>query len=775
MRGTQKVMLAIWLIACVACSAWLYRNLSITTDLTVFLPRSATPEQQLLVNQLRDGVASRLILISLEGGADTALAGASSTLADRLRSNALFASVNNGDPDALQKERELLFANRYLLSPPISPERFSAAGLRSALRENLELLSSPAGAFIRPLLASDPTGEMRALARLMIPDGGPGKRHGLWFSRDGARALLVAQTRAAGFDVEGQRLAIESIRNAFAAIQPDGARLVLSGPGVFASQIRSTIEGEAWRLSALAAILVIAILFAAYRSAVTVAISMLPVATGLLVGITAVSLGFGDVHGITLGFGAMLIGEAVDYPSYLFTQAAFGERLDATLARIGSTLWLAVLTTVFGALAMVLSSFEGLAQLGVLTIAGATTAGLTTRWVLPALAPADFAPHRARAAPFDLSMLAIGGRSVRGARWFVILLVAAGLAVVLWRYERLWDNDLANLTPVSEATKLQDRVLRDELGAPDVRYIVVVRGEDREAALQASESAAAFLRDSVARGLLAGFDVPSRYLPSAKTQAARRAALPDAATLAGNLDAAVRGLPFREGLFAPFLDAVARVRSGPPLDADALRGSALALKIDSLLIRDGAGWAVLAPLRNVRAPQALGDAARAAGHQLLDLKAEANQLVNSYRDQSLRLIALGLLCITVVLAWGQRSAVRALRVLVPALAAVVLDVAILLLLGERLSLFNLVALLLVVGMGLNYALFFERPQADMAERARTQLSLVVCGATTLAAFGCLSLSKTPVLHAIGVTVALGSVLSLLLAAALAGRRDDSSG
>jgi predicted exporter len=767
MTGARKGLLAIWLVACVACGAWLYRNLSVTTDLTVFLPPSATPVQRVLVGQLRDGVASRLILIALEGAADTALARASTTLAGRLKTSGLFSSVSNGDPGALEKERELLFAHRYVLSPAISAERFSAAGLRSALRESLELLSSPAGAFIRPLLPSDPTGEMLELARLMIPDGAPGRRHGVWFSRDAARALLVAETRAAGFDVEAQRRAIRSIQDTFAAVHPAGGRIVLSGPGVFASQVRATIEGDAWRLSALAAVLVIAILFAAYRSAVPVAASMLPVATGLLVGVTAVSLGFGEVHGITLGFGAMLIGEAVDYPSYLFTQAAVGERLDATLARIGSTLRLAVLTTVFGALAMALSSFEGLAQLGVLTIIGATAAALTTRWVLPVVSPAAFAPRRARAAPFDLSILATSGRS---ARWFVALLVTAGLAVGVWSRERLWDDDLANLTPVPQAAKLRDRALREELGAPDVRYIVVARAENREAALQASEAAAAWLRESVARDFLAGFDVPSRYLPSKKTQAGRRAALPDAATLAGNLDAALRDLPFREGLFAPFLDAVERNRSGPPLDADALRDSALSLKVDSLLIRDEEGWVVLAPLRGVRAPEALVNAARATGHQLLDLKAESNQLVNSYRDQSLRLIALGLLCIAVVLAWGLRSAARALRVLVPALAAVVLDVAILLLLGERLSLFNLVALLLVVGMGLNYALFFERPQGDMEERARTQLSLVVCGATTLAAFGCLSLSETPVLHAIGVTVALGSVLSLLLAAALTGRR-----
>ena len=51
---------------------------------------------------------------------------------------------------------------------------------------------------------------------------------------------------------------------------------------------------------------------------------MLPVATGVVAGIAAVSLGFGQVHGMTLGFGTTLIGEAVDYAIYYLIQARGG-------------------------------------------------------------------------------------------------------------------------------------------------------------------------------------------------------------------------------------------------------------------------------------------------------------------------------------------------------------------------------------------------------------------------------------------------------------------
>jgi predicted exporter len=775
MHFPPRAAVAIWLVLVAVCAAWLVRNFTVGADLTVFLPPSTNPSQRLLVDQLRDGVSTRLVLIALEGKDQAALARASRELAKRLKASGLFGVVNNGDLAGSGKERELLVAYRYLLSPSVDDYRFTPEGLSAALKESLALLASPAAPFIRKSLPSDPTGEARQVVEFLVSEAGPGLRDGVWFSRDGSRALLVAETLAPGFDLDRQAQAIQAIRLEFSALGLAEARLLLSGSGVFGTSTRATIQSEARWFSGLASVLVLALLIAVYRSLAPVALSVLPVASGILAGITAVGCVFGPVHGITLGFGVTLIGEAVDYPSYAFIQAGRGERLAETMMRIGPTLRLAVLTTVFGASAMALSSFQGLAQLGVLTIVGVGVAGLVTRWVLPALTPAGWVSRKAYALPFDAQSAV---ERARGGLRLVAGLVVVGLAVIAWKHDRLWEDDIANLSPLPESAKALDTELRAELGAPDFRYLAVARGKDRESALEAVEVAETVLRQAVERGWIAGYDAPSRYLPSTKTQERRRAALPDAATLRHGLDVALRELPFREGLFEPFIEAVGKARSGPLLAIEDLRGSAFGLKVDGLLVRSGGdGWAALAPLRGVKEPAELGAAVRAAGYELLDLRAESNNLVNSYRDESLRLVAFGLLCIAVLLAWGLRSPARAARVLVPVLAALVLDVAILLAAGIRLSLFNLVALLLVAGIGLNYALFFNRPAPDRDERQRTLLSLAVCCAATLFAFGCLAFSQTPVLRAIGITVALGTVLSLVTSAALSepGTRNATGG
>ena len=211
----------------------------------------------------------------------------------------------------------------------------------------------------------------------------------------------MVQTVAAGFDIDAQEQALHRIETAFASARQRAsaadpstaaqARLIETGPPVFAVRTRARMKSDVARLSLIAAALVSAILLFAYRSARMLVLALLPVLSGVLAGIAAVSLAFGFVHGITLGFGVTLIGEAVDYAIYLFTQTAPGAAPAATLSRIWPTLRLGMLTSVCGFSAMLLSSFTGFAQLGLFTITGLVVALAVTRWVLPMLLPHGFA------------------------------------------------------------------------------------------------------------------------------------------------------------------------------------------------------------------------------------------------------------------------------------------------------------------------------------------------------------------------------------------------
>ena len=239
MSVSPRWAIGAWLGLLVAC-AWVTARATFTTDISAFLPRSPTPAQQILVEQLRDGVVSRLILIGIEGAPPGALAQTSKRLAEALRKQDAFVSVSNGDDAGFPGDRDYLWRNRYLLSPAVTAERFSAAGLRARLEENLELLASPSGMLLRRVLPGDPTGELLEVIGRFDEQARPATRDGVWFSRDGSRALLVAHTRAAGYDIDAQERVLGGVRGAFAQVASAGeARLLVyqeaaSGPNLVA-------------------------------------------------------------------------------------------------------------------------------------------------------------------------------------------------------------------------------------------------------------------------------------------------------------------------------------------------------------------------------------------------------------------------------------------------------------------------------------------------------------------------------------------------------------
>lgn len=104
-----------------------------------------------------------------------------------------------------------------------------------------------------------------------------------------------------------------------------------------------------------------------------------------------------------------------------------------------------------------------------------------------------------------------------------------------------------------------------------------------------------------------------------------------------------------------------------------------------------------------------------------------------------------------------RDALRWLKVMTPVLLSVAVSVTVVLATGVGLNLFHLVSLLLVAGIGLDYALFFSLPHEKLDDRRQTAKSLMICCFSTVVVFSLLAVSDIPVLHSIGLTVASGAL------------------
>jgi predicted exporter len=761
MTSRQRLALALLWLALLLGAGWFVgQHLKVSGDLRKFMPSATTPAQKLLMDELGEGPGSRLLLMSLSGDAPQALARQSQAMRKALAANPLFALVGNGDVglDAIPPR---LRPYRYLLSDTLDTQRLDAPMLRDALDARVEDLGSPAAALVEPLIPSDPTLETLKLAESLQPANAPRRLHDVWFDRAGKQALLVAETVAPGFDPTGQQAAVDAIRQAFVAAKGQGnSQLTLSGPGAFSVEIGGRTQREAGWIGTVDTISLVLLLWFAYRSWKAPLLGVLPLASAGLAGLGAVAACFDGVHGITVAFGFTLIGVVQDYPIHLFSHQHAGLSPREGARVLWPTLATGVASTCIAYVTFLASGVDGLQQLAVFTITGLATAALSTRFLLPWLIdprPHDVAESRRLAQAWEwISRLP-------RPRIALALLGVVALAVIAFAPGAFWQNDLSKLTPVPADALARDARLRSELGAPDVRYVIAVGGADTQAVLRASEQLRPQLDALVRTHALAGYDLAARYLPSAATQRARQARLPDTSSLQSALDEAVARTPLRPDAFADFVRDVGIAKHAAPLTARDLDGTPLAASVGGLLLSHPGHATALVSLTGLDDVGAVARVAALHGAELLDLKQASESLVVEYRQRVLW--ALGgaalLLVLTVWLALRQPQ--RVLRVLAPMALTTLLILAVLRGFGVELTLFHLVALILAAGLGLDYGLFFDHAGDDRKEQLRTLHAVIVCSLTTLLVFALLALSSIPVLRAIGSTVAIGVFGNFILA------------
>lgn len=765
-EGGRLLRLGLWGLAALIALWWLVAHGKLRSDPSALIPHGLEESDRLLVEQIQQGPASRLILIAISGGTLEQRVAASRSLAERLRAERRLVALSNGDWTPDEDLARILFEYRYLLRD-LSEADFSRSALREALRRGLHDLGSPLSPLHSRLLPADPTGEMRRLIEGLGQDKEPARAAGVWVSPDRSQALLIAETPLAGLDLDGQRGQVAAIQGAFAAVRagltPE-LRLSLSGPAVLALAVEQRIRSETTLLGALAVLGLLALLRRGYGSGLALLYGALPVLGAVLFGAAALSLVYGEIHAITLAFGITLLGVAVDYPLHLFSHGPVGATAGAR-GGLRRTLALAVLTTTIAFAPLLFSGFSGLEQLGALTLVGLVAAWGMTLHLLPALPGVGRIRRRALPVP------PWGWLPGRARPWLAAMLLG-GAVLLLGTRPALWEDDLGALSPVPQALLEQDGALREALGAPDVGQVLLLTGEDAEALLQRAEDLGPRIQALVAAGAIAGAETLTAFLPSLRTQERRRQALPDAERVALDLARAQEGLPFKPDGFAPFLEQLRATRTLPALTLQSFAGTSLGLEVNALLGRSGGHWTLLVPLLGVRDPAVVARhflEQPLAGVTYLDLRAQTSRLVAGFRDRALWQMALGAALLSLVLLAVLRSPGRTARVLLPVALALILDVGLLVAWGQRLSLFHLVSLLLVLGVSLDYSLFAHRAGAEKAapQDAATAHALTVCMASTALVFGLLACSAIPVLRAIGLTVTVGVVAAYLLVFALA--------
>ncbi len=800
MKGRTGLIILVWLLTMAGAAALVART-PLLTDMSAFLPANPDAAERLLIANLQRGASARLLLASVSDIPSPAQRQVADALATAWRDTPGVDAVDNGNLDGLARERALLFDLRYFLSPTVSAAEFEPAALSATLRQARDLLASSAGLFDSEAILADPTGAGLAVLERLERTTGPARRDGIWV--DGQSLLFLLHLKADGTDLDGQEAAMRAIEQQFtAAVTRAGypqARLLVSGAPRFAVQSREQIRADVTRLSALGVGLVVILLIIAFASLRVLLFALIPLACAVLAGAAAVGLGFGSLHALTLGFGAALIGECVDYALYHLVHAS---GRTAMTGHFWAPVRLGLMTSLVGFGALLWSHFPGLSQLAVFAIAGLSCGYLVTRHVLPSLTANGLPVRDFHGIEASLRRLLT---PLRRLRWVATGVVSLGLIVTIMRPDPLWNTDIASLNPVSRQAQELDSVMRRSLGGPDINTLVLIQpapdaGRTRltgvngaatvtnealpNQLLEAGWLVTQRLRQAIADGRPDSIGTITDLLPPLSVQQARRDALPDPQTLKQRIATIAPSAGLTARSLESFVADVTAARHRAPITMDDYAGTSLGRALAGMVTRIDDQPTLVMTLAADQASrldtpaieQAIGVVPEARV-TVLDIKARTDTLYAGYLAEASRLALAGAAAIIILLAITLRDRRALSGVVLPILGAIVIMLGGFTLGGLSLSLLHLVGLLLVVAIGSNYALVLTRlpdVTGSTDHAAPTLTPLLLANLTTVAGFGVLAASKIPLLSALGTTVGIGAPLVMLLCAIWSGQGSASA-
>lgn len=745
-------------------------RLQVDTDLFAMLPQvERDPLVEESVRALSQATGRRTLFLA--GAADLPRArAAAAALAQKLRDAGVFERVTleiaDGGPalDALYgPHRGVILSDAH--------RRWLASDPRRLERDALRALYTPSGWLrLRPF-AQDPLnlyGDF--LAQLLPVAGNVQLQEGLLVApaAAGPYVLVTAETADTPFSLGGNAKLEAAIAGAIAAVEQEhpGADVLCSGVVRFAAaaSARGTAEVATFGTVSLTAIVLLVVL--TFRGPRPLLLTLLSLGVGSLAALTACHFLFGRLHLLTLVFGSTLTGVGVDYSIHYFSdqfrhKGTWDPR--ETLRHVGPAVTVGMLATACGYVALLLLPFPGLRQMATFTIVGIFGACATVLLAHPFLANRTPAAHQPAVLGLARRLGALSAARVLRVPPALALAIAAAIAA--FGVSRLeFVDDVRALQATPDWLKAEDARVREVLGGGQDTRFFLVEGADAEAALQAEEALRARLDGLVADGRLAGYQAVSRALPSLARQRENHALLARHVHAEGGV---LEGVLAEAG-YAPA--DIARRRAAlagepVPLTPDAwlaseasapLRGHWLA-SVSTPLGRGVATVVSLSGVQDLAALQLLDSELDAV--QFVDRVARISQVMQRFRELAGAglLAAFALIAVALSIRYGLATG---LRLMIAPVGGAALALATLGLVGVPANLFNVLALLLVLGMGVDYAVFMREGHAA---RANVIMAILLAGLMTLLSFGLLAFSTTPFIRSLGLTVMLGVSFTFVLA------------
>jgi predicted exporter len=749
-------------------------HLRVGSDITRFLPMGSDSDLAALSSRLADSPLTRTLVISLEADELSTAIAAARELSDALRPHPEVAWIRSGlDETDIEQVFELYFPHRlgFLSDDPERelPDRLTESALRERARALRLRLASPASGLFEALAARDPLGSFEALLGRMRADQ-PALRNeaGQLVTNDGRFAIVLLGTKHSAFDTGTQGPLLAELSRHFEEIamrRGGGLELELASVGAFAMAAETAIKADVYLIAAFSFIGV-ALLFTAFvQSLRGFLVATVPPLSGILTATTVGLLVFGELDGMTMVFGASLMGIVIDYSNHVLLHhglAATAVSPQRIALRLRPSLLLGALTTVASFVGLGLTPFPAFRQMAAFAITGVLAGLAVSLWVLPELMQ-SVPPLPARAANVAKGLDSAFRRLTRLPRLVLLAPIALGLLAAFALPAVQWSDDLSQLTQFDPELVDEDRRVRERVAQLEGGRFVIAIAADSEAALLKNDVIHERLQPIVATGAVGGIRSLHSLVWSETLQRRNYELLREDPELYARLDAAFEQEGFRPGAFSAFGDALAAPPPSP-LRIEALQASPLAQMLAPFVFDLGDRTAVVTYLRDLDDPVAVQQALAGLDDvHLLDRRSFISDIYSEFRKTSLRQILLGGGLVLLLLAVRYRAMRPVIAAFVPSVLVTLIVLAVLATIGAPVNLLHVMSLVMVMGIGVDYGIFCVDSARWREDFGATLLSLLLSCLTTAFVFGSLAFSSQPSLRAIGITTGVGVLLSFLLA------------
>lgn len=767
MSSKSNIIFVVWLFVVVGIAATFYSVFPILlkpeSDILSLLPKSDNAFADESIQQLSQS-AGKDILILVQAGSSKEAITIGQEFELQLKSSRIFEYTESLQAEAIFKEGLTLYTPyRCFLLPEKTRQMLQTKGLPAGIQQSLALLQTPMSVFYNDFITIDPLFNVP----LFIQESGPQNQNQI--IDDGYLILknenkyhfvINAKLSSSPFTKETHDTLMPLLKSTETNIKAKypQCNIFKSGVVFFAERGSTTAQKEITWLGSISLLGVVFLMLIVFRSFNQVILSILAITIGVLTAITVTLLVFQKIHLITLTFGTSLIGISIDYSTHYFADNLI-HRKDwsptACLKRIGAGISWGAGTTLLAFIAVAFNPLPGLHQIAIFSIAGVIGAFFTVVAAFPVLLknnanqkpPSSFIQIFFKLFEKFSQMLS----NYKKLFWALVVLLIPALFLIKS------DDDVRTLHTPPEDLMANEKYIHQMMSKIDPSRLVLIRGTSAENLLQKEEAIKHILDQLIQNNHLSKYIAVSQFVPSLELQTK-------------NFELLSKSITNKETTFTEDemnllescdFEETYQIKNAPQkLTPEVFFGNHFGAKFEKLFNPHSTVPFSIILLQSVKSDSALASAF--SKHEdvfYINKTAQISDSLKKIREKIAISTIIAYSAIYLLLAFKHGFFKALTIVAVPAFAAMA-SLAILAFSGQSLHISHTLAIIIVLGTGIDYTIFFaESKEKDLA----TILAVTLSAMTSILSFGLLIFCQTDFLKGFGIIILIGVSLSYLLA------------